>query len=961
MTASRSRPTRRLFVLIFLNVLTLAGLALVLSLGDSGTAATQAGTPAPAAISVSPSVGGEPAVPWEAPRGGDGAPSAATTAAPTLAEEAVRGSGSIELEGSEYGPGEDEVYTWHDGDRIMRVWLEPSAAERKSGAATDQDVGSQEQGGSDTGLVFRSESGGELMTLPGGVLLVLEPTWTESDAAGFFTRNGIAPDTVTKLAFAENAYFLETQPGFPSLRLANALAIQEGVEISSPNWSTESTTEQDGSNHDPGDTIETALELPLNTRIDATLHGRHDLDFYKVELHESTLVLLANLDPNNNLAFPEWVILKWLDSNGAELAGPRGWKARRLDAGVYYIRASVNPGARQSGQPYNIQVITIPDHGDASDSAAPLRLMPFYDDPHWRDLDHVAHGDFHSLNDADFYEVEISAATEVVVEVNTTWAVVTGSAVVAPVSVDVFDADANLLYPHVPGLWSYRIPAQSSVYRLEAGTYYFRLSPYEYNSEYWQRYPPYYLFRIHTDAEYTEFIADCTAIETSFDDPLLGCQDHLISPEAGGLDINVADVWATNQGEGVNVAVVDRDLEGDHEDLRDNVVQTFSFDYTGVGEPLNPVNYHGTAVAGIIAARDNELGGRGVAPRAGIYSYNLLEDATLAHIVDAMTRNMGVVAVSNNSWGIRSGGPPRQISQTWTTALETGVSHGFGGKGIFYVFSAGNSHQSGSHVNLTEFRNFYAQTPVCVVDSDGKRLSYSETGYALWICAPIARMTTDNRNRYQNDFGGTSSAAPVVSGVAALVRSANTSLTWRDVKLILAASARKNDPENSGWETGVFRYGSETERYSYNPEYGFGVVNAKAAVDLAESWTNLPAMKSVSAGSGEMELQVPDPADGPGATQLVSDLTLGSDIGFTEFVEVEIDFDHDGFLDLEIEIRSPAGTVSRLAAPNESFVNNGARNRAEKPWLGRGISAVKPRQTESGTIVVRAGPRRKWP
>ena len=215
-----------------------------------------------------------------------------------------------------------------------------------------------------------------------------------------------------------------------------------------------------------------------------------------------------------------------------------------------------------------------------------------------------------------------------------------------------------------------------------------------------------------------------------------------------------------------------------------------------------------------------------------------------------MTRNMGVVAISNNSWGIRSSVRPRQISQTWTTALETGVTHGFGGKGIFYVFSAGNSHKRGSHVNLTEFRNFYAQTPVCVVDSDGERLSYSETGYALWICAPIALMTTDNRNRYRDDFGGTSSAAPVVSGVAALVRSANGNLTWRDVKLILAASARKNDPANSGWETGALQYGSQTKRYSYNPEYGFGVVDAKAAVDLAESWTSLPAMKSVSSEIG---------------------------------------------------------------------------------------------------------------
>ena len=359
MTASPSRPTRRLIVWVILSVLTLVGLALVLSLGDSGTAAFQAGTPDTRSnLSLSPSVGEEPAVPWETPDGGDGALSAAFG----LAKEAVRGSGSIEFEGSEGGPDADGVYTWHDGDRIMRVRLEPSAAELKSGTSTDQDVASQELGGSDTGPVFRSESGGELMTLPGGVLLVLEPTWTGSDADGFFSRNGIAPDEVTELAFAENAYFLETQPGFPSLQLANALAVQEGVEISSPNWTTESITEQGGSDHDPGDTLETALDLPLNTRIDATLYARHDLNFYKVELLESTLVLLADLDADNNLRWPEWVILKWLDSNGLELAGPRGWKIRRLDAGVYYIRASVNPGAKlsQSGHPYNVQAVTIP-------------------------------------------------------------------------------------------------------------------------------------------------------------------------------------------------------------------------------------------------------------------------------------------------------------------------------------------------------------------------------------------------------------------------------------------------------------------------------------------------------------------------------------------------------------------------------------------------------------------------
>ena len=178
-------------------------------------------------------------------------------------------------------------------------------------------------------------------------------------------------------------------------------------------------------------------------------------------------------------------------------------------------------------------------------------------------------------------------------------------------------------------------------------------------------------------------------------------------------------------------------------------------------------------------------------------------------------------------------------------------------------------------------------------------------------------MTADNRSRYRDDFGGTSSAAPIVSGVAALVRSANASLTWRDVKLILAASVKKNDPENAGWETGALQYGSETERYSYNPEYGFGVVDARSAVGLAESWTNLPPMKTARVTSGEIDLAIPDPPDGAELAPVYSRLTLGPEVGFTEFVEVLIDFDHPSFRDLEVEIRSPTGTISKLAVADE--------------------------------------------
>ena len=153
----------------------------------------------------------------------------------------------------------------------------------------------------------------------------------------------------------------------------------------------------------------------------------------------------------------------------------------------------------------------------------------------------------------------------------------------------------------------------------------------------------------------------------------------------------------------------------------------------------------------------------------------------------------------------------------------------------------------GDEANLDELANYYAVTAVCSVNDQDVRSGYSEQGANLWVCAPSdggrrGIVTADNSDRYTGDFGGTSAATPIVSGVAALLRDANPDLTWRDLKLILAASARRNDPGNPGWEEGAPIYGSAspTDRYHFNREYGFGVVDAEAAVALAGGWTNVP-------------------------------------------------------------------------------------------------------------------------
>lgn len=138
-------------------------------------------------------------------------------------------------------------YTWQDGDVTRRVWLLAP-----QGATAGVDIAALDPSFQFAGdsaleidgaeLVFHSATGGGPMSLPGGVLLVLDAGWTEDEIAAFFADNGISEGRRSGLAALPNAYFVETDPGLPSLNLANALASQKGVVVSSPNWLRETTT-----------------------------------------------------------------------------------------------------------------------------------------------------------------------------------------------------------------------------------------------------------------------------------------------------------------------------------------------------------------------------------------------------------------------------------------------------------------------------------------------------------------------------------------------------------------------------------------------------------------------------------------------------------------------------------------------------------------------------------------------
>ena len=169
------------------------------------------------------------------------APQGQTTSSNQQSEVQTKGTGDSSKQSE---------YTWQDGDRTMTVMLETDLAvgeevpgaksvygdAPESGIVRAEDV----PRGSKSDPVFRSQSGA-LMTLPGGVLLVLDPKWSAKEITAFFSTNNISGDRVEKLGYIENGFFVETASGFPSLDLANELAAQDGVLISSPNWWTEVT------------------------------------------------------------------------------------------------------------------------------------------------------------------------------------------------------------------------------------------------------------------------------------------------------------------------------------------------------------------------------------------------------------------------------------------------------------------------------------------------------------------------------------------------------------------------------------------------------------------------------------------------------------------------------------------------------------------------------------------------
>lgn len=277
------------------------------------------------------------------------------------------------------------------------------------------------------------------------------------------------------------------------------------------------------------------------------------------------------------------------------------------------------------------------------------------------------------------------------------------------------------------------------------------------------------------------------------------------------------------------------------------------------------------------------------------------------------------------------------MSDELREVLEEGIQHGRQGKGVIYIFASGNANMNGDDAGLQPHaQNTRYTITVGAVGFDGTKAWYSTPSAIVLVSAPSGdyrlRETQMVGAALQGTCGdagsGTSFAAPVISGVVALMLEANPDLTWRDVQAILVSTSRP--PEQLALPKSTLSasspYVDDTEAvngagYWHSHYYGFGIVNAANAVEAAETWVNLGPEKMILAESGELSLIISDDASKLLVTNLVvpatDDITGSNNTNLVvETVYLYISIDHSSRGHLRITLTSPQGMDSVVSPGN---------------------------------------------
>lgn len=218
------------------------------------------------------------------------------------------------------------------------------------------------------------------------------------------------------------------------------------------------------------------------------------------------------------------------------------------------------------------------------------------------------------------------------------------------------------------------------------------------------------------------------------------------------------------------------------------------------------------------------------------------------------------------------------------------------------------------------FPNYFYEPGMVTTDQSGCHVGYSPGKFPL---NSFESGHSENRNcNYTSTFAGTSAAAPVVSGAIALMLEANPNLTEREVRHILAKTAKKIDPD--GGEVKLYYNGAfEAEQgwitnaagYNFHNWYGFGQLDVDAAVEMAKNYSEPLPVQVISEWKTESpNLNIPNNT----VTGAFDSIPVYQDLKI-EAVRIEVDIDHPQTGDLAIELTSPSGTKSILLTPLNSF------------------------------------------
>ncbi|MFX3675264.1 MAG: S8 family serine peptidase [Paenisporosarcina sp.] len=246
----------------------------------------------------------------------------------------------------------------------------------------------------------------------------------------------------------------------------------------------------------------------------------------------------------------------------------------------------------------------------------------------------------------------------------------------------------------------------------------------------------------------------------------------------GIQSINAPLAWETGYtGKGVKIAVIDSGISP-HEDLVIAGGQSF-VDYT---TSYYDDHGHGTHVAGIIAAKDNGIGVKGVASEAELYAVKVMNkegESYLSNLIAgvdwAISNDMDII---NMSLG----------AQVDSTAFHNIIDEAYS-KGMLIVAAAGNDG-TGSGDTVDYPARYSSVIGVGAIDQQNNHASFSSTGPSVEVVAPGVSVLSTYMNGTYARMNGTSMAAPYVAGYFALLKQAYPSLTNVQLRSILTQNTK---------------------------------------------------------------------------------------------------------------------------------------------------------------------------